>query len=118
MSAYLFNRHSVTCPVCHHVNDIQSGHIPSGLYTCPHCHARLIVCWSGVFVRDPFSTTPFDAGQTLRRQSRTFSRIIRDVGVRKVVALVGVAVLGLAWAGINCQNATIRETPQERSDRS
>lgn len=118
MSAYLFNRHTVTCPVCHHANEVRSGHIPSGLYTCPHCQARLIICWSGIFVRDPFSTQPFDAGQNLRRQSRTFSRILRDVGAKKLVALIGVAVVGLAWVGVSLQNAPVREVTQEQSDRT
>lgn len=72
------------------------GQMIGGLYTCPHCQARLVISFSGHYVRDPFSFRQGGMEQLLRRQSRPWARIIRDVGLTKpssLVALLASAVV-------------------------
>ena len=61
-----------------------------GLFTCPYCQERLVVCQSGHYVRDPFIFKQIMISSALRRQSRPLARIIRDFVLfkRPVVALV------------------------------
>jgi hypothetical protein len=74
-----------------------------GLFTCPHCGSRLVVSWSGHYVRDPFTLQQIAVGQMLRRQSHPVARIIRDFVLAKrsaIAFLVASAVcLGLTWFG-------------------
>lgn len=83
MNAHTFDSHSVVCPICHRSGQIDPGQVLGGLYTCPHCQARLVISFSGHFVRDPFSFRQADMDQLLRRQSRPWARILRDVGLTK-----------------------------------
>jgi len=63
-----------------------------GLYTCPHCQARLVISLSGHYVRDPFTFRQAPVEQLLRRQSRPWARILRDVGLTKPVSLMALLV--------------------------
>ena len=111
MNAYTYDRDAVACPICHHrVNLNQPMHMVSGLLTCPQCRVRLVRSRSGHFVRDPFIRRQTPTGQTLRRQSRPFARLLRDAGVTRspsAMAIVGgLALLGFtlfAWNGISGQ---------------
>ena len=66
-----------------------------GLFTCPYCQERVVVCHSGHYVRDPFTFKQMMISSALRRQSRPIARIIRDFILlkRPLVALaVGSAI--------------------------
>jgi hypothetical protein len=67
-----------------------------GLFTCPYCQEKLVVCQSGHYVRDPFTWKKMMISSSLRRQSRPLARIIRDFLLFKPPLLplvVGFAVL-------------------------
>ncbi|RUS95357.1 hypothetical protein DSM107003_30600 [Trichormus variabilis SAG 1403-4b] len=67
-----------------------------GLFTCPYCQEKLVVCKSGHYVRDPFTWKQMVIASALRRQSRPLSRMIRDLVLlkRPLLALaVGGAIL-------------------------
>jgi hypothetical protein len=53
-----------------------------------------VISWSGHFVRDPFTLNPLMVGKMLRRQSRPFARLRRDLGVAKYLSMF--AILGSA----------------------
>jgi RNA polymerase subunit RPABC4/transcription elongation factor Spt4 len=103
MNAHIFDSHSIICPVCHHTTRIPASGLVMGLFTCPHCGSRLVVSWSGHYVRDPFTLQQIAVGQMLRRQSHPVARIIRDFVLAKrsaIAFLVASAVfLGLTWFG-------------------
>lgn len=75
-----------------------------GLYTCPYCQERLVISWSGHYVRDPFTLKQLAVGRMLRRQSRPLARVLRDVGLGKRSSLMGVlasaVVVGITVAAI------------------
>lgn len=104
MDAYA--THTPSCPVCQR----NAGHSPRkimrGLLTCQHCRERLVVTWSGHYVRDPFINsaesldTCDDVARTLRRDSHPMARLGRDLGLRHppgmlVVASSMVLLLGM-----------------------
>jgi hypothetical protein len=63
----------------------------NGLFTCPSCQERLVVTWSGHYVRDPYNYRQVTISHLLRRQSRPFARILRDFGnARRPSVLVAV----------------------------
>ncbi|MDF5724925.1 MAG: hypothetical protein PUP91_31615 [Rhizonema sp. PD37] len=95
MSTHTFDNHYVTCPVCQKNTGRKPVKTYVGLYTCPYCQERLVVCKSGHYVRDPFLFKQILISSTLRRQSRPLSRILRDfVLLRPVIALaLGSAIL-------------------------
>lgn len=105
MNADTFDSHSVTCPICNRTATIHSGLMLGGLYTCPYCQERLVISWSGHYVRDPFTFRQLAVGRMLRRQSRPLARILRDVGLAKPPALLGVlasaVVAGVAFVAID-----------------
>jgi hypothetical protein len=81
-----------------------------GLYICPYCQERLVISWSGHYVRDPFTLRHLEIGRTLRRQSRPLARILRDVGLTKPSSFLGI-LAGAALAGVTI--ATVEGwTPQ------
>ncbi|MBP0001250.1 MAG: hypothetical protein J7641_20045 [Cyanobacteria bacterium SID2] len=101
MSAPTFDTHSITCPICHHTDKVRAGKLFNGLYTCPSCQTRLVVCWSGHYVRDPFSLGRLDFAQILRRQSRPVSRMLRDVSPLKWMAALGVVAVGITMISLH-----------------
>lgn len=101
MNTHTFGNHSVTCPICQRPGNlklIKRGH---GLFTCPSCQERMVVTWSGHYVRDPFNGKQVTISQLLRRQSRPFARVLRDFGSLKhsslIVAVGGIILLGISF---------------------
>jgi hypothetical protein len=93
MNTHTFDNHYLTCPICQNstATPVRSY---VGLFSCPYCHQRLVVCKSGHYVRDPFTFRQIMVSSTLRRQSRPLARIIRDFFVFKSPLLA--VVLGSA----------------------
>jgi hypothetical protein len=78
MSTNTFHDHYVTCPICQRNNRTTPIKSYIGLFSCPYCQEKLVVCQSGHYVRDPFIWKQMMISSTLRRQSRPLARIIRD----------------------------------------
>jgi uncharacterized protein YbaR (Trm112 family) len=83
MSTNTFHIHYVTCPICQKNNRTKPIKSYIGLFTCPYCQEKLVVCQSGHYVRDPFIWRQIMISSALRRQSRPLARIIRDFIVIK-----------------------------------
>lgn len=83
MSTNTFHNHYVTCPICQKNNRTKPIKSYIGLFTCPYCQEKLVVCQSGHYVRDPFIWRQMMISSALRRQSRPLARIIRDFIVIK-----------------------------------
>lgn len=79
MNAPSFDTHSSCCPICHRPGITPPHKILTGLLTCHHCRARLVVSWSGHYVRDPFTLKHLIAERTLRRSSHPLHRMLRDI---------------------------------------
>ncbi len=134
MNAHTFDGNTVNCPICHRNSSTKPGEIWGGLYTCPYCQARLVISWSGHYVRDPFSLNQMGLGSfiglpdrdrkskslrflagpsALRRQSRPLARILRDVGLTgrpaMLLVLAGAAIAGMTFA--NFQGWTVERNP-------
>ncbi|MBW4472361.1 MAG: hypothetical protein KME45_18605 [Stenomitos rutilans HA7619-LM2] len=113
MNAHTFDTDSPVCPICHRAGVIKPHKILKGLLTCQNCRERLVVSWSGHYVRDPFSLKPLATGQMLRRESRPLARMQRDF--RLVIPSLVWTVLGSAivigTAVFLVQNAPIKRTP-------
>jgi hypothetical protein len=68
---------------------LDSPKVLVGLLNCPHCRARLVVSWSGHYVRDPFTLKQRGTEQSLRRGNHPIVRTLRDLGtVRSIVLLM------------------------------
>ena len=78
MSTNTFDNHYVTCPICQRNNRTKPIKSYIGLFTCPYCQEKLVVCQSGHYVRDPFIWRQMMITSSLRRQSRPLARMIRD----------------------------------------
>ncbi|PPJ64400.1 hypothetical protein [Cuspidothrix issatschenkoi] len=78
MSTDTFDNHYVTCPICQRNSRTKPIKSYVGLFTCPYCQERLVVCQSGHYVRDPFIWRQMMISSSLRRQSRPLARMIRD----------------------------------------
>ena len=78
MSTNTFHDHYVTCPICQRNNRTTPIKSYIGLFTCPYCQEKLVVCQSGHYVRDPFIWRQIIISSALRRQSRPLARLIRD----------------------------------------
>ncbi len=78
MNTHTFDNHYVACPICQRYGKGKQIKSYIGLYTCPYCQERLVVCQSGHYVRDPFTLNQIMICSALRRQSSPISRIIRD----------------------------------------
>ncbi|MGM3306436.1 hypothetical protein ACSQ6I_10705 [Anabaena sp. WFMT] len=97
MNIHTFDNHYVTCPICQRNNRTQPVKTYIGLFTCPYCQERLVVCKSGHYVRDPFTWKQIMISSALRRQSRPLARMIRDLVLLKrplvALAMGGVILL-------------------------
>lgn len=96
MNTHIFDNHYVTCPICQRNAKPKPIKTYIGLFSCPYCQEKLVVCRSGHYVRDPFTFKQIMLCSSLRRQSSPFARIARDFLPlkRPLVALaVGSAVL-------------------------
>ena len=96
MNTHTFDNHSVTCPICQRTANLKPVKICNGLFTCPSCQERLVVTWSGHYVRDPYNCKQVTITHLLRRQSRPWARILRDFGLIKrpaAIIAIGSAIL-------------------------
>jgi hypothetical protein len=93
-----------------------------GLLTCQHCRERLVVTWSGHYVRDPFVNkpavldSPDDVARSLRRTSHPIARFRRDLGFRKSPAawvLVGSALLLMGMGCWMLQTSDSKSLPSQ-----
>jgi hypothetical protein len=69
-----------------------------GLLTCKYCQQRLVISWSGHYVRDPFHKQ-FSAARMLRRESHPVARMLRDFGIAKHASLLA-ALSGLVFLSL------------------
>lgn len=113
MNIHTFDNHYVTCPICQ--RNAKQKPIKSyiGLFSCPYCQERVVVCRSGHFVRDPFTLKQILICSALRRQSSPIARIIRDFVLfkRPLVALaIGGAIL-LSMIAVTQQSTSYDQQP-------
>jgi len=113
MNAHTFDTDSPVCPLCHRPGVIKPHKLLKGLLTCQNCRERLVVSWSGHYVRDPFTLNHLATGQMLRRESRPLARIQRDF--RLIIPSIVWTVLGSAifmgTAVFLVQNAPVKHKP-------
>jgi len=102
MNAPTFDTHPSVCPICHHANVVKSRKLFKGLLVCDHCRERLVVSWSGHYVRDPFRLRHRTLERSLRRESHPFYRILRDLKLTHfnvwVALLAGTVCIGIFGA--------------------
>ncbi|MCW9682060.1 hypothetical protein FJR41_014875 [Dolichospermum planctonicum UHCC 0167] len=108
MSTNTFHNHYVTCPICQRNNRTTPIRSYIGLFTCPYCQEKLVVCQSGHYVRDPFIWRQMMISSDLRRQSRPLARMIRDfISIKRpLLSLVLGSVVFLAIMTITQNNTT------------
>ncbi|MDJ0775081.1 MAG: hypothetical protein QNJ49_16920 [Mastigocoleus sp. MO_167.B18] len=123
MNTHTFDNHYLTCPICQ--KDAAPKPIKSctGLYTCPYCQERIVVCKSGNYVRDPFVLKRIMISSTLRRQSQPIARILRDFVLLKrplLSFMVGIfivlGVLATSQQHTNVNNTTQQELNTDKQD--
>jgi len=108
MSTNTFHNHYVTCPICQRNNRTTPIRSYIGLFTCPYCQEKLVVCQSGHYVRDPFIWRQMMISSDLRRQSRPLARMIRDfISIKSpLLSLVLGSVVFLAIMTITQNNTS------------
>lgn len=108
MSTNTFDNHYVTCPICQRNNRTTPIKSYIGLFTCPYCQEKLVVCQSGHYVRDPFIWRQMMISSDLRRQSRPLARMIRDfISIKRpFLSLVLGSVVFLAIMTITQNNTS------------
>ncbi len=108
MNTHTFGNHSVTCPICQRTDKFKPHQLCHGLYTCPYCQEKLVVSWSGHYVRDPHNCKQVMLAHLLRRQSRPWARIMRDLGLLKrpsvLIALGSAILLGVSVVSLESLN--------------
>lgn len=109
MNTHTFGNHSVTCPICQRTGSLKLVKIGNGLFTCPSCQERLVVTWSGHYVRDPFNGNQVMIAHLLRRQSRPWARILRDFGSlarpAAIVAIGSAVLFGVSVIALQSLNS-------------
>ncbi|TPX28256.1 hypothetical protein FIV49_08570 [Cylindrospermopsis raciborskii GIHE 2018] len=115
MNINISDSNHLSCPICRGSNTRKSFGTYMGLFTCPFCHERLVVCKSGHYVRDPFSWRKIVLGSALRRQSQPLSRLVRDLfSLRRYLLLVGVGIsVILTTMVITEQNTSYKQYPNQ-----
>jgi hypothetical protein len=116
MNAHTFDTPSPICPICHRAGVIKPHKLLRGLLTCQNCRERLVVSWSGHYVRDPFTLSSLPTGHRLRRESRPLARVRRDFklsGLSAVWTVLGSAIF-MGTALFLIQNAPIKQEPSAR----
>ena len=113
MSTNTFHNHYVTCPICQRNNRTTPIKSYIGLFACPYCQEKLVVCQSGHYVRDPFIWKQMMISSDLRRQSRPLARMIRDfISIKRpLLSLVLGSVVFLAIMTIT-QNNTSQDSQE------
>lgn len=116
MNTHTFDNHYLTCPICQ--KDAAPKPIKSctGLYTCPYCQERIVVCKSGNYVRDPFVLKRIMISSALRRQSQPIARILRDFVLLKrplLSFIVGIFIV-LGVLATSQQHTNVNNTTQQQ----
>ena len=113
MRTNTFDNHYVTCPICQRNNRTTPIKSYIGLFSCPYCQEKLVVCQSGHYVRDPFIWRQMMISSDLRRQSRPLARMIRDfISIKRpLLSLVLGSVVFLAIMTIT-QNNTSQDSQE------
>lgn len=96
MNTHTFDNHYLTCPICQKNAAPKLIKSCTGLYTCPYCQERIVVCKTGNYVRDPFALKRIMISSTLRRQSQPVARILRDFVLLKrplLSLMVGILIV-------------------------
>jgi uncharacterized protein YbaR (Trm112 family) len=111
MNTHTFDNHYVTCPICQRNARAKPVKTYIGLFSCPYCQERLVVCQSGHYVRDPFTFKQMMLCSALRRQSSPLARIIRDFILFKhpVVAFAVGSAIFLSAITITQQSTTYNQ---------
>ncbi|MBW4644567.1 MAG: hypothetical protein KME23_16530 [Goleter apudmare HA4340-LM2] len=118
MNIHTFDNHYVTCPICQRNATPKPVKTCIGLFTCPYCQERLVVCQSGHYVRDPFTLKQMMISSALRRQSRPLARIIRDFILlkRPMVALAVGSAIVLSIITMTQQSTSYEQLPTEKTE--
>lgn len=99
MNAPTFDAHSSVCPICRQANSAKTNKTLTGLLVCQQCQERLVISWSGHYVRDPFHLRQLGMERSLRRESHPFYRILRDLRLTRpnvfVALLAGSLLVGV-----------------------
>lgn len=105
MSTHTFDNHNhyLTCPICQRNTNPKPVKSCIGLYSCPYCQEKIVVCKSGHYVRDPFILKQMAISSELRRQSRPLARIFRDFSLLKR-PLLFLAIASLIFVGVFATN--------------
>ncbi len=107
MNTHTFGNHYTTCPICQGSSNLKLVKMCHGLFTCNSCQEKLVVTWSGHYVRDPFSGKQVLVAQLLRRQSSPWARIVRDLGLIKrpfMYVAMGALIVGASVFTIESAN--------------
>ncbi|WP_009632258.1 hypothetical protein [Synechocystis sp. PCC 7509] len=124
MNTHTFGNQNTTCPICQRSSNLKLVKMCNGLFTCNSCQEKLVVTWSGHYVRDPFSGKQVLVAQLLRRQSKPWARIIRDLGVIKrpfMYVAVGLLIMGASVFTIDSvqrQQNPINQVVEKINDRN
>ncbi len=103
MNAPTFDAHSSACPICHQPLLLQPDQSLTGLLVCNRCQQRLVISWSGHYVRDPFRRRYANIERSLRRESHPFNRILRDLHLNRpsvLLILLSSVLLLVFWGGV------------------
>ena len=119
MNTHTFDNHYLTCPICQRNATPKPVKTCIGLFTCPYCQERLVVCQSGHYVRDPSTLKQMMVSETLRRQSRPLARIVRDFILlkRPVVALSVAGAILLSMIAMTQQSTSYEHQPQQNTEK-
>ena len=111
MNIHTFDNDYVACPICQRNATQRLAETHTGLFRCPYCQQRLVVCSSGHYVRDPFMLKQIMLCSALRRQSSPLARIIRDFILikRPVLSLVVSLAIVLGMITMTQKNTTYEQ---------
>jgi hypothetical protein len=110
MNVPSFEAQSPICPVCRRSGNFKSPKLLAGLLTCPHCRSRLVVSWSGHYVRDPFTLRQLSVEQSLRRGNHPLFRLWRQATTPRSLLLWAVltSTLFIGMTTLFASNLVIR----------
>ena len=115
MNTHTFGNHHTTCPLCQSSTNLKLVKMCKGLFTCNSCQEKLVVTWSGHYVRDPFSGKQILVAQLLRRQSSPWARIIRDLGsIKRPFVYVALGALIVSASVFTVENFNHQQNSTDR----
>ena len=117
MNINISDGNHLRCPICRGSNTKKAFGTYIGLFTCPFCHERLVVCKSGHYVRDPFGWRKIVLESALRHQSKPISRLVRDLfSLKRYLFVVGMGIgIVLTTIVITEQNTSYKQYPSSLS---